>query len=172
MCLTKDLKGMRKSPKWFMFSLFSCSPLRPDDSAVWVDQQEWGAAGQKSVPPGHGAGGLGHPGALPGRAGCAVSSLIISRFAVIRCRWHQSKLFLDLKWSVWMFLLSCLTSCSVLSSLVFPLALPSLCPLLLLQSFLNFLKRFCYCLLWRSYRTFCDELGSVEQSGGALEKDR
>ena len=38
-----------------------------------VDQQERGATGQEPVPPGHGTGGFGHPGPLPGSAGCAVS---------------------------------------------------------------------------------------------------
>lgn len=49
-------------------------PPRPDDSAVRADQQEWGAAGQKPVPPGHGAGGFGYPGALSGGSGRAVST--------------------------------------------------------------------------------------------------
>lgn len=63
-CVFKDLCKNVQSP---------ISLPRPDDSAVRVDQQEWGAPGQKPVPPGHGAGGLGHPGALLRCTGCVVS---------------------------------------------------------------------------------------------------
>lgn len=85
MCLCNDLNSLHEASKRFKYSIFLCPLLcpvltsRPDDSAVWVDQQEWGAAGQKSVPPGHGAGGLGYPGALPRCAGCAVSSFLLNQ---------------------------------------------------------------------------------------------
>lgn len=89
---SKDHKGRRASKVISNSFLFS-RPFtrRPDDSAVRVDQQEWGAAGQKPVPPGHSAGGPGHPGALPRRAGCAVSSLLRPPSFQEYCFYHHSR---------------------------------------------------------------------------------
>lgn len=150
-----------------------CSPVpppppRPDDSAVWVDQQEWGAAGQKSVPPGHGSGGLGHPGALPGRAGCAVSSLLPpNSFQVCRqCSWHQLRTLPR----------SLVKSLFFVVSFVFN----SVQSCVHMHSCLHYAPWFCSIFFWTGPRDsvivvsveghivlFCDEWG---KSGRALEK--
>lgn len=150
MCLSKDLTGhVRRSKVVYCPSvLLLLNPSRPDDSAMRVDQQEWGAAGQKSVPPGHGAGGLGHPGALSGRAGCAVSNLLHPKtyivFSVVCTRQELSPRSL-VKFAA----VSCLVFLlySILSTLVL-LYTPAVIMLLVsapIFFFLNWAKRFCYC---------------------------
>lgn len=136
---------------YFLSALLPPDPPRPDDSAVWVDQQEWGAAGQKSVPPGHGAGGLGHPGALPGRTGCAVSSpLHPNSFQICccECNWNQSRTCPQSRVksaAIFCWFVFCFAFALTHSSLVF-LFTQTFIMILASAPFLNG-QRFCYCCL-------------------------